>query len=379
MFLYQKTGRFFGQTADEIKDAAVTELERLKAENIRQAYRGIYFNADMKTLYRINYTSRLLTRVLAPLAGFDCHSTKYLYNTAKEIPWKEIFSPAETFAVKATASNSSIRHSRYAALCLKDAIVDYFREKQGKRPDVDTVNANVWINLHIENNRATISLDTSGGSLHKRGYRKETVPAPMQETLAAAIIFLSGWNGSTALCDPMCGSGTILCEAAMHYCNIPSGFLRKNFGFESLPDFNPDLWRSVKKAADSRIRQLPKDLIAGSDKSASAVSAALKNIRMLPGGGNVRITAKDFRTIPNLENTTIICNPPYGVRTGTSEGMKAFYEDLGDFLKQNCKGSTAYIYFGDPILIKSIGLKTSWKKPLNNGGLEGRLVKIELY
>ncbi|MEJ2635021.1 MAG: class I SAM-dependent RNA methyltransferase [Calditrichia bacterium] len=362
-----------------MEEPGAEELAELGATKIRQAYRGLYFEADQSTVYRINYNARLITRVLAPLTTFKCHNTDYLYRQAKEIQWTDFLSAAQTFAVFAHVAHSKIRHSRYAALRLKDAIVDYFRDSQGRRPAVNRNHPDVWFNLHIENDRATISVDTSGGSLHRRGYRSDAGPAPMQETVAAAIIRMMEWDGSRPLYDPMCGSGTLLSEALMSHCEIPAGYLRKRFGFESLPDFNPQLWHTVKNRSDQKIRNLTEGFISGSDISRHEVDMARKNLRSLPSGGKVRLAVKDFRKIEGLENHIIVCNPPYGIRLGEEKELENLYKAFGDFLKQRCKNSIAYVYFGNRALIPKIGLKPSWKKELVSGGLDGRLVKIELY
>lgn len=385
MFEYQEKRRFFAQVAGGMEDLGAEELGELGAGNLRAAYRGLYFEADDPALYRINYTSRLITRVLAPLASFKCPGTDQLYQKGKSVNWNALFSVDHTFAVFANVANSRITHSRYAALRLKDAIADFFSERFGKRPGVDTEDPHVWINLHLENDRATISLDTSGGSLHRRGYRQKSVEASMQETLAAAIIRLSQWDGSRPLYDPMCGAGTLLCEALMHYCRIPAGYLRKRFGFEFLPDFDPSLWQSVKAEADRGIRKISgagsdKSIpISGSDISYKATGAASANLRRLPFGEQVKVKALDFRNIPRLENTLIVCNPPYGIRSGKREEMAGFYKAFGDFLKQRCRGAVAYIYFGDREWIPCLGLRPSWKKPLVNGALDGRLARFEMY
>ena len=201
----------------------------------------------------------------------------------------------------------------------------------------------------------------------------------MQETIAAAIVRFSGWDGSVPLYDPMCGSGTILCEALMHYCNIPSGIFRKKFGFEYLPDYDSSVWKQIKKETDSRVRELPKGLIAGSDISENAVNAARTNLMGLHYGKHVKIVRADFQKIPKIENHVIITNPPYGIRLGEGKNLDLFYKNFGDFLKQKCNGSTAYVYFGERNYIKKIGLKASWKKPIQAGGLDGRLVKYEMY
>jgi 23S rRNA (guanine2445-N2)-methyltransferase len=379
MYLYQENKRYFAQYAAGFDAMATKELAELGAESIAAEGNGAHFTADARTLYRINYMSRVITRVLAPLFAFDCQSTDQLYNEAKSIDWAGVFDPARSFAVFANVRNSAINHSQFAALRLKDAIVDRFRETGRKRPRVDRHVPDCGFNLFIHKDRAVVSLDTSGGSLHRRGYRQETVEAPFQETLAAAILEMARWDGDRKVYDPMCGSGTLMTEALMRYCRIPAGYLRQRFGFQRLPDFNPIAWRALKNEMDRQIRPLPPGRIAGSDLSPQAVHAARTNIGLLPFARRVPIQVSDFRKITRLEQSLIICNPPYGIRLEKDRDLSGFYQTLGDFLKQRCQASTAYIYFGDRDYIKSIGLKSSWKQPLSNGGLDGRLVKYELY
>ncbi len=375
---YQKTSQFFAQISNDIIDLGAEELNTMKAGNIQRSYRGIYFEADLSTMYRLNYTSRFFTRILAPLAIFPCHSTRYLYSKAKEISWEEFFSVDQTFAISANVVRSKITHSQYAALCLKDAIVDYFRDKFGKRPSVERISPDIWFTLHIEDNLATIALDTSGGSLHRRGYREQSVEAPMQETVAAAIIQLAGWDGSKRLHDPMCGSGTLLCEALMYHCRIPSGYLRAHFGFEALPEFIPGEWNSLKNEINNQIRELGPYLISGSDLSPVAVEAAQHNLRKLPSGSHVNVKIKDFHNSDGLKNALLITNPPYGIRLGQKKDVIRLYHNIGNFLKKKCSSVEAYLYCGDREIISEIGLKPVWKKPLRNGGLDGRLVKFEI-
>jgi putative N6-adenine-specific DNA methylase len=379
MYLYQKSNRYFAQVADDIKEIAESEIISMGAEETKQVYRGISFRADFKTLYKINYYSRLASRFLAPLIEFDCHSERYLYKTASQIKWEEFLNPSMTFAVFSSVANSSIKHSKYAALCLKDAIVDYFKERLGERPSIDTTQPDIWLNLHIENNMATISLDTSGGSLHRRGYRKNTVMTPMVETLAAAIIRYSGWDMNTPMCDPFCGSGTLLCEAYMLATNTPAAILRARFGFERLPDFDKGIWDQVRNEAKKNIISMPKGLISGSDMSQEAVKYSLTNLSAIDHDRIVSVQKKDLFDMDGINGRVIICNPPYGIREGKGSDLSGFYKKFGDFLKNRCKGSTAYIYFGERRYIKDIGLKSGWKRPLSNGGLDGRLVKYELY
>jgi len=378
-YLYQKNHVFFAQTAGGIEELAAKEAETLKATSVKPGFRGFFFKADLEILYRLNYQARLITRILAPLKKFYCNNTDDIYRYAWKINWPDIFNLKNTFAVFSNVSNSNITHSKFAALKLKDAIVDKFRTRRNnRRPDVDTKNPDIRFFLHINNNKATIYLDTSGDSLHIRGYRKKSVPAPMRETVAAAIIQMIEWNGEEPLYDPMCGSGTLLCEALMHYCRIPSGYLRKRFGFELMPDFNPLIWEKVKSDADSMIRELKPGLISGSDIDSAAFEACKANLSKLPGGLKVQIEQKDFNKLDKLNNRIIITNPPYGIRLN-KQNETDLIKSFGDFLKQKCSGSTAYVYFGNRELIKRIGLRTAFKKPLQSGGLDGRLCRFDMY
>jgi putative N6-adenine-specific DNA methylase len=365
------------------------ELVELGATETKTTYKGVYFKADLPALYKINYTSRLLSRVLAPLITFPCHTTNALYQKATKIHWEDFCTLEKTFAITSSVSKSPpsrgfrrtgrITNSLYASQCLKDGIADYFRDKYGKRPDVEVVNPDVRFNLHIEKDKAIISLDTSGESLHKRGYRLLAGEAPMQETLAAAIIRLSKWDGESPLWDPMCGSGTILCEALMHYCRIPAQKLRKKFGFFNMPDFNRNAWDKVKEEFDNKIRPLPKNIIRGSDKSQEAIKVAKDNLSHLPWSDSVELSCLPFQQVKEFENGTLITNPPYGMRLGEIEEVQALYKELGDFLKTNCTGTSAFIYTGNPELRKHIGLKTTKRIPLDNGKLEGVLLQIDSY
>lgn len=374
-----KTNGFFAQVTGKMENICQEELIELGAKETEVAYKGVYFKADLQTLYKINYTSRLASRILAPLITFPCRSTDYLYQKSKKIHWEDFCSLKKTFSISASVSNSRINNSLYASQCLKDGIADYFRSKNGKRPDVEVVNPDVRFNLHIEKDTATISLDTSGESLHKRGYRLLAGEAPMQETLAAAIIRISKWDGQNTLYDPMCGSGTILCEALMHYCRIPAQTLRKKFGFYNLPEFNRNEWNKVKADSDSNVRPLLKNIIRGSDKSPDAIKIARKNLSRLPYSDAVELSSTSFDQIKEFESGTLITNPPYGIRLGESEEVQNLYKVFGDFLKTKCAGTSAFIYTGNPELRKFIGLKTTKRIPLDNGKLEGLLLQIDSY
>jgi putative N6-adenine-specific DNA methylase len=378
---YQESGVFFAQTQRLIEPVAREELEELGASQCKEGYCGVYFKAAPALLYKIIYCTRTVNRVLAPLIRFPCKSEEVLYRVALKIPWFDFFILDKTFAVHANVSDSYIKHSRFAGLRLKDAIADRFRQKYGKRPDVDPQEADILFNLNIRENQAVISLDLSGGSLHRRGYRTASVIAPMQETLAAAVLRLSGWQGQKPLIDPMCGSGTILAEALMKYCQIPAGIMRNTFGFFYLPDFEARVWNRIKQDCDEKIRPCPAGLIKGFDIDRQAVKAAQKNLKRIPGGLQIPIQQNKFQDLSKIEDHCIITNPPYGVRMspGEREELQLLYKQLGDFLKQQCKGSVAYILCGDNQLTKHIGLKIARRIPIYNGPIESRLVKIEIF
>jgi putative N6-adenine-specific DNA methylase len=318
--------------------------------------------------------------VLAPLTRFDVKSGEDLYLKTKKIDWTQLFGLEQTFGVTANVSRSVIDNSHFAALKVKDVVVDMFRKRyRGKRPNVDTREPDLWINLHIRDNTATVSLDCSGGPLHRRGYRLQAVAAPMQETLAAAILDFAEWEGKQPLYDPMCGSGTLLSEAWLKAGRLPAGCLRDKFGFMMLPDYDRNVWVKVKFTEQNEVQPVRGGLIKGSDIDAEAVRMTRENNARLPGGDELRVRTADFRDLPELPPGVIVCNPPYGIRLAGDQDMAAFMKDLGDFLKQKCAGSRAWIYLGDKELVKHVGLKAQRRIPLRNGGLDGRLVMYDVH
>lgn len=378
-YIYEKESRYFAQVSETAKLMAGEELTELGAKNLSLEFRGIWFTASKPAFYRITYQSRLLSRILIPLITFACPDKDTLYKEARKIHWEEVMSVKHTFSITANVSESGITHSNFAGLRVKDAIADYFRDRTNRRPNVDPKNPDIMINVHLHRDVATVSLDASLGPLHKRGYREASVSAPMQETVAAAIIRRSGWDGTIPLYDPMCGSGTLLAEALMMYCRIPAQVFRTRFGFERLPDFDSRLWEKIRQAAEQNIRPLPPGLIAGSDISEQSVTAAKTNLMGLHHGADVTVTQTDFREIPGIEDSLIVTNPPYGIRMGKDRDMKQFYQNLGMFLRERCRRSSALVYFGDPKYIKHVPLAPSWKEPLTIGGLDGKLVKYQLF
>lgn len=377
MFEYQKTNKYFAQIAGSIEKYGAEELKSLNAQIISEVPRGVRFECQKDELYRILYTSRFTQRILAPLISMQCHSEKYLYQQAnKNIKWTELFSVNETFTIITNVSNSHIKHSLYAGQILKDAICDQFKEKYGKRPSFKTKEGDIVFSLHINQNWASISMDISGKSLHKRGYRTQSNIAPMQETLAAVIIHLTQWDFSKPLIDLMCGSGTLLAEALMMYCNIPAGYLREDKSLKYMPDFDTELWESIKKEENEKIRPLPKGLLFGSDSDEQCISVAKENLKKLPYGENVVLQVKRFQDLEKKDNVIIVCNPPYGVRMGKTETINKLYNDLGDFLKQKTSASEAYILCGKDELVKQLRLRASWKKSLKNADIETKLAKV---
>lgn len=382
MFEYTRYRGFFASCARGLEPFLAEELGELGADTDGPGVRGVPFHADPEVLYRVVYGTRLASRILAPLLPFDCHSDKYLYKTARGMDWDLLLDPSRTFVIDASVSQSNIDHSHFAAQRLKDAISDHFRQRTGRRPSVDKRTPDLRLYLHIRRNRAIIGIDVGGGALHRRGYRTESVTAPLQETLAAAVVRLSEWDADTGpLHDPMCGSGTLLAEAVLHATRRPAGWLRARGmpPWSALPDFNPNLWKSVKARMDGDIRELPEGLISGADNDPAAVRAARANLGAVPGGDRVELRRGDATELTLPEPTTVLVNPPYGVRLGERKEVERLYRALGDALKQGCTGSTAHILCGDVKLVGSLGLRPSRRIPLWNGGMECRLATLELY
>ncbi|MCF7912402.1 MAG: class I SAM-dependent RNA methyltransferase [Candidatus Cloacimonetes bacterium] len=375
---YLNNNKYFAQVAGSLEKIAAMELEELGATDIQTTYRGVSFQAEQADLYRILYQTRICTRILAPLISFQAHSEKYLYSQALQFDWRQLFTIDKTFGISTNVANSKIDNSLYAGQTLKDAICDKFREIGGNRPDYDQKEPDVRLNLHINENWVNISLDLGGEPLHKRGYRLVGMQATLQETLAAAIVRVSQWEGERPFCDPFCGSGTLLEEAMMLYCKIPAGYLRKKWGIIHLPDFSTNRWTLTKYEADQQIRDLPPDLIIGSDIMSRNVSITRKNLNVFHQGANVKVNTADFRNLPEMENITIVCNPPFGKRLRKEE-IDELLQDLGDFFKQKCKNSRAYVLVGGSEFSGALRLRSKMNKLLKNGDIDSRLLCLDLY
>lgn len=340
--------------------------------------RAVQFKGNLELMYKANFLCRTALRVLQVLSVSEVRDEEELYKAVQNIDWSEYISPEQTLAVNAMVNQHKITHSLYAALKTKDAIVDQFRDKTGRRPSVDLENADLRINLHLSGDRCTISLDSSGDSLHRRGYRKVQGEAPISEVLAAGMVMLAGWNGQTPLLDPMCGSGTILNEALMIARNIPAGHFRSNFAFEKWKNFDARRWQEIKSDARAAINDT-KFTISGSDQSMRAIDASRVNLKSAGFSDDIKLKIINFQdSHVEAENGTIITNPPYGERM-QKEDLNGFYSMIGDVLKKKYSGYEAWLITSDFSALKSVGLRPSKKMTLYNGPLECRFVKYELY
>ncbi len=374
-----KKFKLLAKTTFGFEDLLAEELKSFGATNILKVTRAVTFDGDEEIMYRANLWSRVALRVLKPIKLFPAGSEQELYDEVKKIDWNDYLSEDETLAVDGVVSNSALTHSLYIALKTKDAIVDQFRERKGKRPSVDTTHPKIRINIHISKDVGTISLDSSGDSLHKRGYRNQTGEAPINETLAAGMVMLSGWDRKSALIDFMCGSGTILIEAALMAKNIAPGIFRNEFGFERWNDFNSELWEKIRDEAKSGEMKKLDFPITGIEKSAQTLKMAKENVSNARMADIIRLHAMSFEEyIPDVEQGTVIINPPYGGRM-TDDDLFSLYKMIGDQLKKKYKGFSAWLLTANKEAAKNIGLKPSRKIELYNGSLECRFLKFEMY
>ncbi len=367
--------KIIAKTLFGLEEILAAEIKELGGENIEILKRAVSFTGNNKLLYKSNLWLRTALRILVPIHMFRVKDEKELYLRTKEYKWNEIISPDNTIAVDSTVSSDNFNHSKFAALKVKDAIVDKIRNKFGKRPNVDTQNPDYRINLHIFNEDATISLDSSGDSLHKRGYRLAQIDAPLNEVLAAGMIKLAGWNANNNFYDPMCGSGTLLMEAAAIAANIPPGLKRK-FGFMNWRDFDNELWQSILQ----NVKPVKPTIdIYGMDNSAKAFVISRKNILNAGFEDYIHLKKDNFFNLkPKSDEGTLIFNPPYDERMKQDEIID-FYKKIGDKLKHDLKGFDAWIISGNLSAFKHLGLKPSARIPLYNGKIECRYNHFGLY
>lgn len=355
------------------------ELRNLGAMQVKEGVRSVSFVGDTGFMYKANMALRTAIRILKPIKKFKVRDENDLYRQLQYVKWERYIEPDDTIAIHAVSSSDNFTHSHYAALKSKDAIADYFRDKFGKRPSVDLKHPTLQINIHIQRDLCTVSLDSSGDSLHKRGYRSATNIAPINEVLAAGLVLLTGYDGSQHLIDPMCGSGTILIEAAMIANNIPANINRKEFGFERWKDFDSSLFDTIRSSLLKRIRSSDKEIV-GFDKAPSAVRKAFGNIKNANLDEFIKLEQENFfNTEKELEGKTIVVfNPPYGERLEID--VPIFYKEIGNTLKHGYTDTDAWLITSDfDQGLKNVGLRTSKKIKLFNGKLECRFVKYEMY
>lgn len=370
--------KYIAKTLFNLEDVLAEELLDLGFSDVEKLNRAVSFTGDKKDLYRANYLLRTAIKVIMPIAKGKVENEKQLYDFVSSINWSKYLGLQNTFAIDAAVNSDFFNHSMYVGLKTKDAIVDQFRDKTGRRPNVDLTLPEIRINVHIYKNECTLSLDSSGESLHKRGYRSGQGIAPLNEVLAAGLIKLSGWVQEDDLFDPFCGSGTILIEGAMWALNIPAQYSRNEFCFKHWKGFDEDLWIEVKKEAKRGIRKRLDTRIYGSDISIPVINKAKDNI--LAAGiyhEVIQIHRKDFRKFDPYENNgTIITNPPYGERIDIDE--ESFYKELGDSFKNQFEGFNAWVLAPNNVL-KNLGLKTSKRLALKNAKIDVKFHQYELY
>ncbi len=369
---------YLAKTISGLEPALATELEELGAAEVKILKRAVSFKGDDRLLYRVNYSCRTALRILVPLLIFEIKEQKDFYDHLHAFPWEDFLDPSQTLAVDAVISYTYFTNSQYVAQKSKDAIVDRLREKLGKRPSVDLDDPDLRVSVHLYKDLCTVSLDSSGSTLNKRGYRKSTGLAPINEVLAAGLLRLSDWDKVTPLTDPMCGSGTFLIEAVMASRNIPSGHCRSGYGFMKWRDFDQELWKSVKEEADRGI--LPAGApVAGMDRNSRAIASAMENIRAAGLESDIRLEQISFEDSPiPSSGGFIIMNPPYDERLKLEDNI-AFYKMIGNVLKRNYSGFHAWLISADLDAIKFIGLRPFKKVIVFNGPLECRFVGYDLY
>jgi putative N6-adenine-specific DNA methylase len=365
------------KTLAGLEDVLSNEIRQIGGQNIKKVRRAVIFDGDKKMIYRANYQLRTALRILKQIISFNFHSVDDFYLQCRAVKWDGLMSEKKTFVVFGTVSNSKeFRNSMFASLKVKDAIVDYFRQKTGTRPIVDTIKPDIIFNVHISEHSCTLSVDSSGESLHKRGYRIAQSDAPLNEVLAAGMILLSGWKGETDFVDPMCGSGTLPIEAVLIATSTPPGIFRKKFGFESWADFDDELFGLVADEAEPK--KLQKTIYA-SDISTRNIDIAKTNAQNARVTKEIKFEVADFKALKiQVNGASLMINPPYGERLRSND-LENLYEMIGERLKHVYAGNDAWILSSSKEYFNKIGLKHSEKIELYNGAIKCDFRKYELY
>ncbi len=364
---------FFG-----FEDMLAAELRQLGAQDVQTGTRMVSFRGDKGFMYKANLSLRTALKILKPIHQFRVSNEDSLYKGIFAIDWSVYLNENQTFVIDSTVHSEQFNHSEFVSQKAKDAIVDQFRKKTGARPSIDKMHPDLRINVHIDRDQCSVSLDTSGASLHHRGYRTATNIAPINEVLAAGMLLLSGWDGQGDFLDPMCGSGTILIEAGMIACNVPANLNRKEFAFEKWNDWDAELFNTIMDSQLKKVREFHYT-IAGYDKAPSAVLKAKDNIRNANLSEYIHVEERNFFDTQKQTQGPLhmVFNPPYGERLDIQ--LERFYREVGDTLKQNYPGTQAWFITANLEALKFVGLKPSRKIKLFNGSLEARLVKYEMY
>lgn len=378
-----KPEELFVTCSQGMEPLLATELSELCSNEVALGYRGVYVrDPTLDIVYRINYCSRLASRVLLPLQKFRCHDRESLYRATSEIDWAKYIPQGKTIAIDANVGNHrALRNSLYAAQIMKDGICDQLKQRFGDRPNIDTQNPDVQLNLFVNRENAIISFDTSGPPLNQRGYRQETVEAPLRETLAAGLLKIAEYKGEEIFFDPCCGSGTLLIEAGLIATHTSPGFLRKKWGFVFLPEFSQIEWLKIKNEADAKRIPLPKGRISGTDINKNAVHVTKVNLRAAGFHQSIEVVQGDFREYtPPIKPNFLMSNPPHGRRLESVDALKPLYRALGDFIKQKMDiPSRAFIFTGDMDLAKEVGLAPKQRHVIDNAGIESRLLEFDVY
>ena len=371
------------KTFKGLEEVLAQEIIALGGNNVEIERRAVRFSGDKALLYRANLCLRTASRVLVPIAQFKAKDSDAIYAELKKLDWSRYMDVDSTFAIDATVYSDFFRNSRFVTYRVKDAVADWWNEKEKKRPSVKVTEPDLLFNIHIAQDRVTLSLDSSGESLHKRGYRVATTEAPINEALAAGMLLMAGWRGQCDLYDPMCGSGTIPIEAALIARNIAPGIYRQGFAFEKWRDFDADLWSEIYND-DSQEREFS-HRIYGSDASFYAIRQAEKNIKSAGVQKDIELRQirleerRDSADENSMQGALVMMNPPYGERLASNKDMEELYGKIGTALKHHFAGATAWIISSNEAAMKCIGLKPSKKYRLLNGELDCRFNQYELF
>jgi putative N6-adenine-specific DNA methylase len=366
------------KTHQGLEDVLIEELKQLGAEDIVKHTRAVSYTGDMELMYKSNLYLRTALRILVPIHTFKASNETWLYRGVQDVNWSDYLTENGTIALDSSVSSPIFKNSQYVFLKAKDAIVDQFRKKTGIRPSVDLDDPTVRINVYLQDTEVILSLDSSGHSLHRRGYRSDVNEAPLNEALAAGLILISGWDKKSHFMDPMCGSGTFLIEAAMIAYNIAPNMKRKKFGFMNWKEYDGKLWEKIYEDAQNNIQEFNYN-ISGSDISPESVRIARNNVRGAGFQDKIEITRKDFIKLdPPGGKTTLVMNPPYGERI-QPEDINLLYKSIGDTLKQKYAGSEAWILSSNAEAFKHVGLRPSKKIGFRAGPLELKFNQYKLY